>query len=235
MPRNKTPNPSGLSSWERKHFGRICPVIGIAGGSGGGKTALIKVFARLISIPVAVLSQDFYYRDLSSLPAKERAAVNFDHPAALDVFRMAQQIDELTAGREVGAPEYDFSQHIQVGVQTILPGSLLLLDGTLILAIPEIRSRIDYAVFLDVPDDVRYRRRIQRDREERDRTPKDIKKQYDLTVRPMYERFVAPSQKTADCTLDGTQPLPVLAEQLRQAVSPIIGLISAPSSLTPLR
>lgn len=193
-------------------------MIGIAGGSGSGKTTLVKAFLRLVSIPVSVLSQDFYYRDLSHLPPKERANVNFDHPAALDIFQMALHIDELTAGRNVGAPEYDFGSHTQTGVQTIASGRILLVEGTLIFAIPEIRSRIDLAIFIDAPDKVRLQRRRERDRLERERAPKEINRQYKAIVRPMYEQFIAPTKEAADRILDGTQPIPALAEHLHEIV-----------------
>ncbi|MBN2330142.1 MAG: uridine kinase [Candidatus Omnitrophica bacterium] len=190
----------------KERFTRLCPVIGVAGGSGSGKSTVVNALRAAIAASSAILSQDLYYRDLSHLSPAERSKVNFDHPDSLDFSLMSQHINALAGGYSVVAPVYDFQNHVRKGRQTISPGEILFIEGTLILTSPEIRRRINWSVFLDAPDAVRFERRFKRDQVERGRTARDIRIQYERIVRPMHQEFIEPSKSAADCVLDGSLP-----------------------------
>ncbi len=198
-------------------------MIGVAGGSGCGKTTLVESFCAAISEQTTVISQDCYYRDLQFMPLKDRAKVNFDHPDSLEIDLMASQINELAEGRAIDAPVYDFHNHTRQGQQRISPGKIIVVEGTLVFAIDPVHSCFDYSVFIDAPADIRLLRRIERDLQDRGRILDDIKWQYFHTVRPMYDQLIAPSKNKADLILDGTLSLPVLTKQLVLAVNKFRG------------
>lgn len=203
---------------------RSGPAIGIAGGSGSGKTTLVDAFIRHHSGSITLLSQDFYYFDRSSLSIEERARTNFDCPDSIDFDRMARNLDELRAGRPVNVPIYDFHEHVRTGERSLSPGDILLVEGTLILAVEAIRSRLDCAVFLDAPDSIRLERRIRRDRAKRGRREDDILRQYRETVRPMYGRWIAPTRGLADGVIDGTLPVEKMTERFIQCIAPFLSM-----------
>jgi len=197
--------------------------VGIAGGSGSGKTTLIKQFVEQSHWNVTELPQDRYYRDLSHLPPEERTQVNFDRPDALEIDRFLHHLEELIQGKIVEAPLYDFDTHTQAGTQLIQPGDLIVVEGTLTLAIEEIRQQLDLTVYIDTPADIRLIRKILRDTATRGRTLEASIGQYLDTVRPMFDRFVAPSKMYANLIVDGTKPIPALVEELTQALKPLLG------------
>jgi uridine kinase len=175
-------------------------VIGIAGGSGSGKTTVIRqIIDGLDPAHIAVIEHDAYYRDLSHLPLDARRATNFDHPDALETELLLLHLDGLIGGQSIQKPTYDFQQHTRrretVAVE---PRSVILVDGILVLAEPELAARMDIKLFVDTDDDVRLMRRIRRDLSERGRTIEDILHQYEQTVRPMHLQFVEPSRRRAD-------------------------------------
>ena len=175
-------------------------VIGIAGGSGSGKTTvqrqIIEVFG---SDRIALLDHDSYYVDLAHLPPAERAAFNFDHPDALETDLMVAHLDRLLAGEPVEKPTYDFTTHSRrTQTETVHPHPVVIVEGILVLGEPELRKRMDVKLFVDAPDDVRLIRRIQRDMHERGRGIEAILQQYQHTVRPMHLEFVEPSKRCAD-------------------------------------
>lgn len=175
-------------------------VIGIAGGSGSGKTTvqrqIIEVFG---SDRIALLDHDSYYVDLAHLPAKERASFNFDHPNALETDLMVAHLDRLLAGEPIEKPTYDFTTHSRrAETETVYPHPVVIVEGILVLGEPELRKRMDVKLFVDAPDDVRLIRRIQRDMHERGRGIEAILQQYQHTVRPMHLEFVEPSKRCAD-------------------------------------
>lgn len=175
-------------------------VIGIAGGSGSGKTTvqrrIVDAFGR---DRIALLEHDAYYRDLSHQPPDVRATYNFDHPDALETDLMVTHLDALIAGRPIDKPTYNFNTHSRLpGTERVLPHRVVIVEGILVLAEPELRARMDIKIFVDAPDDVRLMRRIQRDLEERGRPIKSVLRQYQRTVRPMHLEFVEPSKRTAD-------------------------------------
>lgn len=177
--------------------------LAIAGGSGSGKTSLTRALVeRLGPRECAVLDHDSYYRDLSHLPPAARAETNFDHPESLESELLARHVDELRAGRPVDRPCYDFTTHTRTPVKRrIEPRPVIVCEGILLLAVPELRLAFDLRVYIDTPPDVRALRRVQRDIVERGRTVESVVHQYLATVRPMHERFVEPARDTADLVL----------------------------------
>ncbi len=175
-------------------------VIGIAGGSGSGKSTFADlVRSNLDDTPLAVLRHDSFYRQLDHLPVKERRLVNFDHPDSLETPLMVEAIDRLKDGRAARIPEYDFAKNTRkTTYTTIQPPSVLLVEGILIFSDPELRARFDMKVFIDTDDDDRLMRRIMRDMEERARGLKSVLDQYQSTVKPMHLEFVEPSKRWAD-------------------------------------
>lgn len=175
-------------------------VIGIAGGSGSGKTTVQRrIMERFGTRRIALLDHDAYYRDLAHLAPEQRARFNFDHPDALESGLMVEHLDALLAGRAVEKPTYSFETHSRLdATETVEPRPVVLVDGILVLAEPELRERMDVKLYVDAPDDVRLMRRIERDLHERGRSIDSVLEQYRRTVRPMHLEFVEPSKRHAD-------------------------------------
>lgn len=175
-------------------------IIGVAGGSGSGKTTVLRHIRDQIGDRNLVLLQhDFYYRDLRHLTFEERSKQNFDHPAALETELMIRHIDALRQGYAVEVPQYDFSKHLRSDVsRSLQPQRIILIDGILIYAEPELRDRMDIKIFVDTDDDVRLLRRLRRDILERGRSLDNVLHQYERYVRPMHLEFVEPSKRFAD-------------------------------------
>ncbi|MFK7741799.1 MAG: uridine kinase [Planctomycetota bacterium] len=194
--------------------------IAIAGGSGSGKTTLARhLQASLTEARCALLEHDSYYRDLAHLPAAARSANNFDHPDSLESSLLAEHVRALRAGKSIERPEYDFVTHTRkAGSERVQPRPVLLCEGILLLAAPELRSTFDLRVFVDTPADVRALRRLERDIVERGRSITSVMRQYFATVRPMHEAYVAPSRRSADIVIDWRTPLAEQAEQVQRAI-----------------
>ena len=175
-------------------------LIGIAGGSGSGKTTVIRnIMEGLTSQPVTVIEHDAYYRVLSHLDEEERARVNFDHPDALETNLLIAHLDALLRGEVINKPIYDYATHNRLGeTVAVAPCPVIILDGILVLAEPDLVKRMDIKIFVDTDDDIRLLRRIKRDLQERGRSIEAILDQYERTVRPMYLEFVQPSRRVAD-------------------------------------
>jgi len=175
-------------------------VIGIAGGTGSGKTTVAnEILARVGQHNVSYIPHDAYYKDLSDLPENQRKTINFDHPDSLDTELMIQQIICLRSGNSIQLPVYDFSAHTRTD-QTIQvdPNPVLLVEGILIFIEPRLRELFDVKLFVDTDADIRLVRRIRRDITERGRTVELVLNQYVNTVRPMHLEFVEPSKRYAD-------------------------------------
>jgi uridine kinase len=174
-------------------------IIGVAGGTGSGKTTVVReIVRRLGEDDVAVIQHDSYYRDRSAIPPAERALVNYDHPDALETALLVEHLRALLAGRPVDVPVYDFSTHTRTTkVAPLAPRSVLIVEGILILAEPELRGLMSIRVFVDTDPDIRMIRRLRRDMRERDRTLESVVGQYLETVRPMHLEFVEPSKRHA--------------------------------------
>jgi len=174
-------------------------LVGVAGGSGGGKSTVVREIVRgLPPQSVSIIHHDAYYRDFIHLPEEERARVNFDHPDALETPLLVRHLMELAAGNPVEVPVYDFSTHTRKHeTETVLPTPVIIVDGILVLAEPTLRELMDIRIFVDTDSDIRFIRRLERDVEERGRNPRSVVEQYLATVRPMHLEFVEPSKRYA--------------------------------------
>ena len=175
-------------------------VIGVAGGTGSGKTTVAKkLCAALPADQVAIIEHDGYYRDRSHLSEAERARVNYDHPDALESELLAEHLRLLRAGEGVELPIYDFVTHTRrTETRRLPPCPIVIVEGIMTLADPSVRALLDIKIFVDTDADIRVIRRIRRDIEERGRSFESVREQYALTVRPMHLEFVEPSKRHAD-------------------------------------
>ena len=175
-------------------------LIGIAGGSGSGKTLVARTIVReLGSKRVVVIDQDSYYKDLDQVPFRDREARNFDHPDAFDTELLARHLRELLEGHDIEQPVYDYSQHRRTNeTRRISDHLVIVLEGILIFHDPELRALMDIKLFIDADPDVRFIRRLRRDLVERGRSVDSIIRQYEESVRPMHMQFVEPSKRYAD-------------------------------------
>lgn len=173
-------------------------IVGIAGGTGSGKSWLARAVAAEFSGRAAVIYHDWYYKNNSHVSAEEALELNFDHPDSLETSLLCRHIDELKSGRAVEAPVYDYRTHSRLlTINPVAPADLLIVDGILILQNPELRSRLHVSVFIDVPADIRLSRRVRRDMTERRIDVDETLRLYEETVRPMHEQYVAPSARYA--------------------------------------
>ena len=174
-------------------------VIGIAGGTGSGKTTLMNNLITAFSDVVTVLSHDNYYKRHDELTYEERCRLNYDEPAALETDLMARHLDILRQGGEIDCPVYDFTVHNRSDKTIrICPEKVIIVEGILIFENKQLRDLMDIKVFVDTDADVRLCRRIVRDVRERGRTLESVVEQYQNTVKPMHEQYVEPSKKFAD-------------------------------------
>jgi uridine kinase len=175
-------------------------VIGVAGGTGSGKTTVAReVLKRAGTDQITLIQHDAYYKDLGDLPCAQRAMQNFDHPDALENELLIVHLKELKAGRPVEVPVYDFTTHTRTPqTQHVEPHRVILMEGILIFADPELRDLMDVKIYVDTDADIRFIRRLERDIAERDRTTESVVRQYLATVRPMHQEFVEPSKRFAD-------------------------------------
>jgi uridine kinase len=175
-------------------------VVGIAGGTGSGKTTVAKtIAAALPASGVAMVEFDAYYRDLPHMPPEARAQLNFDHPDALEIELLVEHLAQLKAGHAVDVPIYDFKHHRRrPESRRVEPAPVVIVEGILVFVDPRVRERLDMKIFVDTDPDIRVFRRIRRDMEQRGRTFESIREQYYKTVRPMHLQFVDPSKRWAD-------------------------------------
>jgi uridine kinase len=178
-------------------------VLGIAGGSGSGKSTIAR--AVLDALPPGrgvMLQQDHYYRSQSHLPPSERSNVNYDHPDALELDLLTSHLDMLRTGQPIMRPTYDFTIHdrLKEGLR-VEPAAIIVVEGILVLADDRLRSRFEVKLYVDTDPDIRVMRRIRRDLEHRGRTFGQVRKQYYESVRPMHLAFVEPSKRFADIVI----------------------------------
>ena len=174
-------------------------VIGIAGGTGSGKTTLMKNIIESFQDQVTVLSHDNYYRRHDELTYEQRCALNYDEPAALETELMAKHLEQLRRGEAIDCPVYDFATHNR-SQETIriVPKRVIIVEGILIFENKPLRELMDIRIFVDTDDDIRLCRRIKRDVNKRGRTLESVLQQYQQTVKPMHEQYVEPSKRYAD-------------------------------------
>lgn len=174
-------------------------VIGIAGGTGSGKSTITAKIVDRFRDAVSVITHDNYYKEHHSLPYEERTKLNYDHPDSLDTDMMIEHIRTLKSGKEIACPVYDFTVHDRSDKVTIIkPARVLIVEGILILQDKELCDEMDIKIFVDTDADERILRRIVRDVEQRGRSLQSVVSQYLTTVKPMHEQFVEPSKKNAD-------------------------------------
>ena len=191
-------------------------IIGVAGGSGSGKSTVARnVAAALAEASVAFLDMDAYYRDHSHLPFEQRKAVNWDHPNAFDWDLLVRQLTDLSERRSIAKPVYDFHAHVRSDTVLELPSAdVVLIDGILLFVDQRVRDLCDVKVFVDADADIRLVRRIRRDMVKRGRPLPDILEQYLTTVQPMHLEFVEPSKRYADVIVPRGGHNPVAIEMI---------------------
>ena len=177
-------------------------IIGIAGGTGSGKTTVTRKIKEYFGEDVSVIYHDNYYKRHDELPYAERAKLNYDHPDAFDTDRMVEDLRRLRAGEAVRCPVYDYSIHNRTDETVeVRPTKVVIAEGILIFADPQLREQMDIKIFVDTDADTRILRRILRDVKERGRTLESVINQYLTTVKPMHEQYVQPSRKYADIVM----------------------------------
>jgi uridine kinase len=197
-------------------------LVGIAGGTGSGKTTIAQnIMARLPPGSSVLIDHDSYYRPFSHLSLEERQQLNFDHPDALDNDLLVSHLQDLRAGRGVDKPVYNFVTHCREdGTERIEPAPIVIVEGILILADERIRDLLDLKLFVDTDPDIRVLRRVRRDMEQRGRSFQSVREQYYRTVRPMHLQFVEPSKRWADLIVpeggENTIALDVVGARLMQ-------------------
>lgn len=175
-------------------------IIGIAGGSGSGKTTVVKALTDQLKERVVVIPQDSYYKDSSHLPMEERQKVNFDHPDSIDFDLLIQHLKELKAGKSIEQPVYSYitCSRSKTETVTVNPAEVIIVEGILIFCCAELRAQMDIKIFVDADDDDRLMRVMARDILERGKTVETVIQRYSRTVKPMFLQFIEPSKRYAD-------------------------------------
>ncbi|MGQ7869383.1 uridine kinase [Sunxiuqinia sp. sy24] len=175
-------------------------IIGIAGGTGSGKTTVVrKIIEQLPQNEVAVISQDSYYKDNSHLPMEQRKEINFDHPDSIEFSLLTQHLSELKTGKNIEEPRYSYLTCSRLEqTQTIEPKSVIIVEGILVLSNASLRDMLDIKAFVDCDSDLRLSRVIQRDIIERGRDVQEVLSRYEETVRPSHLQFIEPTKRFAD-------------------------------------
>ena len=205
-------------------------LIGIAGGTGSGKTTVARRIYESLHLDAAVfIDQDAYYRELGHLPLEERQRMNFDHPDSLDNDLLLEHLRALLAGRAIQKPVYDFTRHTRAAQQVhVEPREIVLVDGILLFVDPRLRELFDLKIFVDTEADVRFIRRLRRDLEQRGRSLDSVIEQYLSTVRPMHFEFVEPSKRYADVILprggQNRAGIEVVAARIRERLAEHTGV-----------
>ena len=195
-------------------------VIGIAGGSGSGKTTVVnRILEDLDADRVAVISQDSYYNDNGHLTLEERRKINFDHPDAIEFALLVEHVRQLREGRAVDTPTYSFVESTRMAETVrVEPREVLIVEGILVLTNAELRSLMDIKIFVDADDDDRLARRIMRDVAERGRELSQILRHYEQTVKPMHLQFIEPSKRYADLIIPQGGHNEIAIDILRQYI-----------------
>jgi uridine kinase len=200
-------------------------VVGIAGGTGSGKTTVAhKLAAAMPTDRCVTIEHDAYYRDQAHLTFEERATINYDHPSSLESSLLAEHLQALRTGKTVAVPVYDFATHTRRReTREVVPARVIIVEGILVFTEAELREQMDIKIFVDTDADIRLMRRIRRDLEQRGRTFQSIRDQYYATVRPMHIEYVEPTKRWADLIIpeggDNRVALDLLLGQLWRIAS----------------
>ena len=197
--------------------------IGLAGGSGSGKTTIAEELVGRLDGRVALLHHDAYYRNMVELTFEERTRVNYDHPSSLETELLVDHLERLRSGLAIEHPVYDFAQHLRSDeTKRIEPAGVVIVEGILVLSDPQLRSELDLKIFVDTDPDLRLARRLERDINERGRSVESVINQYFATVRPMHLEFVEHSRRYADLIIpEGFNPAAVatVVELIRSRIT----------------
>lgn len=200
-------------------------IVGIAGGTGAGKTTLAHILFDHLGDDCAIrIAHDAYYRDFSHIPADQRGQINFDHPDALETDLLVQHLKALSRGETVLIPVYDFSTHSRSHrTLELCPRPVIIVEGILLLVEQVLRDALNLKIFVDAPPDIRLIRRMNRDVDERGRTPESVAVQYLETVRPMHDAYVEPSRKYADLIVCGDRDFTIARDLILGYLHAILG------------
>lgn len=196
-------------------------VIGIAGGTGSGKTTVVnKILKKLNVEGVNVLSQDNYYHDNQNLSIAEREALNYDHPKSIDFDLLLQHVKDLKNGKSIDQPVYSFVTHCRTGDHVLIePKSVLIVEGILVLTNKELLNEFDLKLFVHADSDERLIRRIKRDTQERGRDLEEVLHRYQTTLKPMHQEFIEPSKNDADIIIPNMKQNPVAIDFLTTVIN----------------
>lgn len=199
-------------------------LIGIAGGTGSGKTSISKELLKEYGKgEVVVIQQDSYYKNLPDLTFEQRQQQNFDHPDAIDIDLFQKQITDLIKGKKIEVPIYDFTTHLRLDKKiSVMPHHVIVLEGILALHYTELRRLMDIKIYVETPADIRFIRRLSRDIKERGRTTQSVIDQYLSTVRPMHDQFVEPSKFYADVIIPEGGENKVAIDLIRTKINSIL-------------
>jgi len=193
-------------------------ICGIAGGANAGKTTIVNALKESFKAEeksLAILPLDSYNRDHSDLSLEDRAKINFDHPDAFEHDLYLKHLSLLKQGEPVDIPVYDFATHSRTTeVERIEPAELIIGEGHLLFVIPEVVREFDVKLFISAPEELRLKRRLERDVRERGRTPESIRTQFATTVSPMHDKYIEPSSSLADLILEGAAPIEESLEKI---------------------
>jgi uridine kinase len=199
-------------------------IIGIAGGTGSGKTSVAKALVKDLHLNGAVIiEQDWYYKDLSHLPLEDRLKWNFDHPDSVEFDLLKKDLKAMSEGKVVKVPQYNYVTHSRAAdTLTVRPQKVVIVEGIMVLYEPSLRELLDIKLFVDAPADIRFIRRLKRDIYERGRAIDNVIDQYMQTVRPMHEIFVEPSKRFADIIIPEGAKNKVAIDLLRTKISSLV-------------
>ncbi|AMA48432.1 MULTISPECIES: uridine kinase [Flavobacterium] len=196
-------------------------IIGIAGGTGSGKTTVVhQIMNELPETEVGIISQDHYYRETSDLSLEERTKINFDHPRSIDFALLTEHLKDLKEGKAIDQPVYSFVKHNRTG-DTIhtLPRKVMIVEGILILTNPELRDMFDIKIFVHADSDERLIRRLKRDIAERGRDMEEVLNRYQTTLKPMHEQFIEPTKAFADIIIPNDKYNTVAIDVVRAVIN----------------
>ena len=207
-------------------------VIGIAGGTGSGKTtAAVQVQSHFAAERVVIIHHDNYYRDLAHLPFEERARINYDHPDAFETTLLLEHLESLRAGGVVDSPVYDYELHRRrPQTQRLGPADIVLLEGILVLENEALRRQMDIRIYIDEDADERFMRRLERDVLDRQRSVESVVDQYRRTVKPMFQQFVEPSKRYADLIIPHGGHNAVALDLLEVKIRDLLRTLNAPAA-----